>query len=305
MDIEPEAVLRTLARPDVARALLHHPRRATMVNTTGNYYHVVNGQYAPLSGLHRRIDAVFCTEEAPTDWRRAPRKKRAPHKRVKRARGAKGTGGGRFAGLIKGSRVHAEMRAFALYDARAFNKTHDGGVHSYVTRLMEAIVKLRRWTPFLPEFEHYDEALGLGTQADLVAVDAAGDLVLLEIKTGYADYWTRADGMMRGCLARLPNSPCNRATLQIAISGLVLQRRYGVPAARMHLYVLRIDDAVIDIVPVPPRFLAELGDAIYADLLRYQQALVAARAAPKKKETLCRTLAPPARRPASSWKRAH
>ena len=140
-------------------------------------------------------------------------------------------------------------------------------MHAYTTRLLDAIVRLRQWTPLLPEHCIVDEAQRVGTAVDLIAVDRNGDLIILEFKTGYQDYWDAADGHMLHSLALLPNTPCNRASLQVATSALFLNKRYGVPLARMHMYVMRIDDAETQIIAVPRELLTKLGDAIYSDLL--------------------------------------
>jgi hypothetical protein len=61
----------------------------------------------------------------------------------------------------------------------------------------------------------------------------------------------------------------NRASMQVAVAALILNRRYDVPLERMKLYVLRIDDAETQIIAVPDGLLQRLGEAIYQDLLRY------------------------------------
>jgi hypothetical protein len=272
MDIEPERVLRSVRDPSVARALMQHELNGRVVDTSGAYYCLDQRkrQYRLQRGLLPSLGRVFWPHTDFRNIKRRPRprsQKRLARKHA-RQREKKATGGGRFGGIVKGSRVHHEVKDFVLYDARAFQKTHRQ-VHAYTTRLLEAIVKLRHWTPLLPEFCIVDEALGIGTAVDLIAVDRAGDLVLLEFKTGYQDYWDAADGHMLHALALLPNTPRNRASLQVATAALFLNRRYQVPLARMHMYVMRIDDAQTQIVAVPRDLLEKLGDAIYSDLLRY------------------------------------
>ena len=46
-----------------------------------------------------------------------------------------------------------------------------------------------KWTPLLPEFKIYDEELRLGTQVDMICMNAKGKVVLLEFKVGYAGYF--------------------------------------------------------------------------------------------------------------------
>jgi len=274
MDIDPERILSSVADPSAALALVRHERNKLMVSTSGAYYWLDphTRKYILLRGLLPSLNRVFWPHTDFRNIKRRPRKKPKSQKRLarKHARRRKkaAEGGGRWDGLVKGSKVHTEMKDFVLYDARAFQKTHKQ-MHAYTTRLLDAIVRLRKWTPLLPEFLTGDETLKLGTEVDMIAVDRAGDLILLEFKTGYRDYFQTADGQMLHSLSLLPNTPCNRASLQVATAALILNRRYDVPLERMHMYVIRIDDAQTQIIAVPRDLLTKLGGAIYSDLLRY------------------------------------
>jgi hypothetical protein len=182
--------------PSVARALLRHERRNWIENTSGAYYHRVPParQHSLASGLLPRLNAVYWPHTNFRNIKKTPRKKEKRGRRKKK----KVAGGGRFAGLIKGSKVHEELKSFVLYDARAFQKTHRN-VHPYTMRLMQAIVALRHWTPLLPEFDIFDEALGIATSIDQIAVDRDGNLILLEVKT--------CDTRWRGCPTRCATAP--------------------------------------------------------------------------------------------------
>lgn len=263
MDVEPRRVLDVIADRRYAQALLEHERNARVVNTSGAYYWIDDaGKYRILSGLLPRLRSVFWRHSKIRGIKKQAYRLGTPgsHSRAKR--------GGRFAGLIKGSQVHRELREFVTLDAERFARQH-GALHPYSRRVLRVLVDEMRWHPFLPEKDIADELLGIGTSVDMILVDAQGRLVLIEVKTGYRDYFEQADGQMRGAVVALKNNVLNQATMQVAVAALILQRRYALPAEAMRLYVLRVDDAQVELVPVPPRFLQEFGDAIYRNLAAF------------------------------------
>lgn len=263
MDVEPEHVLSLVRRPKWARHLLQHERNERVVNTSGAYYHYdAQGKLRVLTGLLPHLSQTY--------W---------PHSSYRQMmRGVKRTkvsgiqkGGGQYAGLVRGSCVHKQMHDFVQLDRRHFQKTHKR-LHAYAQRLLQVIVGRLKLQPFLAEFDCYDEAMGphgVGTSVDHIALDAEGRLVLLEFKTGYRDSFSAAqDGFMAGTLHRMPCTPRNQATLQVMGAALILHRRYGIPLEEMRLYVLRIDETVVEVMPVQQEFVQRTADAIYRDLLK-------------------------------------
>jgi hypothetical protein len=109
----------------------------------------------------------------------------------------------------------------------------------------------------------------VGTSIDMICLNPEGRLILLEFKTGYKDYFENADGFMHGCLKSLRNTPQNQATLQLTTSALILQKKYAVPLSKMSLFLLRVDDESLDIVPVDNLFVERIGPSIYKDLLEF------------------------------------
>jgi len=261
MDIDPEQVLKLIVDSSQASALLNHERNGYVVNTSGAYYFLdpVTKEYRVLSGLLPRLHTVYWPEsKIYRKLKRCPKKTGEKPKKK----------GGRFAGLINGTKVHQELRDFVVLDKKNFKKSHKS-LHNYTSRLLKVIVERMKWQPFLPEYDIADETLGIGTSVDMMCVDRAGNLKLVEFKTGYKDYWELVDGRMQHCLSRLTNTARNQATLQITTAALILNRKYGVPLERMSLFVMRIDDDAIDIVPVPTTFLSRFGASIYTDLLKF------------------------------------
>lgn len=181
-------------------------------------------------------------------------------------KGKKGKGG-RFSGLVRGTKVHRELKDFVVLDKKNFKKIY-GKLHPYCERILSTIITDMTWLPFLPEFDIYDEGLGIGTSIDMVCLDEKGYLILLEFKTGYKDYFENDDGqMMKHSLGSMRNTMQNQATCQLVASALILEKRYGVPFHRMKLYVIRVDDDSLDIIPIQKNFTKIVGPHIYNDLL--------------------------------------
>jgi hypothetical protein len=285
MDIEPEAILGIVRQNKYASSLLHNERNERMVDTSGTFYFRTErgekkGQYVPLSGLMPSLRAAYWPHSniyqqmknslKLTATKGGKQRKAAsrPHSKPSQSKPAQR---GKYAGVIKGSQVHQQMRDLVVLDKKNFKKTHRDGMHDFTARLMKVIVERQRWTPFLPEHPVFDEDLGMGTRVDLICVDQSGSLVLLEFKTGYKKYFEGADGHMQRALSALSNTVKNQATLQIVVAALILQRKYGIPVRAMQMAVMRIDDETIDLLRVPSSFLSKMGDAIYSDLLEFRQ----------------------------------
>lgn len=259
MDVDPNRVIKLVKRPRWAQHLLTHVRNERIVNTSGGYYHLdQQGKYRILSGLLPRLRATYWPHSSYIQLMKRT-KKESIHK-------AEPGGQGRFGGLIRGSRVHKQLQDFIRLDREHFLKCHKR-LHAYTARLLNAIVNNLKLQPFLPEFDLYDEELHIGTSVDHIGLDQEGHLALLEFKTGYKNCYTGNDGFMQGSLRLMPCTPQNQATLQLVASALILNRRYQIPLEEMRLYVMRCDDTVVEMNPVPTEFVTKLSQTMYNDLL--------------------------------------
>ncbi len=260
MDVDQQKVLQLVKRPRWARHLLEHERNERVINTSGAYYHLdAEGKYRVLSGLLPRLKQTYWPHS--TYQQMMKQAKRTPRK------DGESENKGRFGGLVRGSRVHKQLHDFVLLDRKNFKKTHKK-LDAFTARILSAVVDKLKLQPFLPEFDVYDEAMGVGTSVDLIALDSDGKLALVEYKTGYKrSYTSGADGFMARTLHRMPCTPQNQATLQVMGSALILNKCYGVPLHEMRLYVMRCDDAVVEVNPVPQTFVTKLADSMYNDLL--------------------------------------
>jgi len=260
MDTDPEKVIDLVINKTTAISLLTHERNKKIINTSGAYYHLdKEGKYRILSGLLPRLRSVYWP--GSSIYQQMKSVKTAP-----RAKQAKHASKGRFAGVIRGSQIHKELRDFVVLDGKNFKKNHKR-LHPFSSRILRVIVETMKWMPFLPEHDIYDEDWGVGTSIDMICLDKDGRLILLEFKTGYKDYFENPDGYMQHTLARMSNTIQNQATMQLTSAALILEKKYHVPVEQMRLYVIRIDDETLDIVPVDRSFVQKLGPSIYQDLL--------------------------------------
>lgn len=171
-------------------------------------------------------------------------------------------------GAVRGSYIHAQIEAVVMLDATSFARKYRHGMNAWARHLMQDLLR-RELHPFKAEFVVYDLLLRCATQIDLVAVDAAGVLVFIENKTGYANgKWTEAsDALWRTpVLANrrdFPPTPRNRAVVQITLGALMAARMLRLPAAAWRAAVMRIDESVIEYLPVPAAFITTDGFALY------------------------------------------
>jgi len=286
MDVVAKDIAAAVDNNQYAIALMLHERVKKVINTSGAYYHI-NQQGRPdsLSGELPRLSKVYWSHSDIYKQMQQMKKTTNGACRghgtsvISKKKKKQGGGGGRFQGLITGTQVHKEMRDFTVLDSKNFTKQYGRSLHPYCARLLHVILERMDLLTFLPEFDIYDEALHIGTSIDMVCLDKAGKLVLLEFKTGYKNYFDGEDGFMAAPLSGMRNTPQNQATLQLTCSAQILHRKYDVPLQQMRLYIMRVDDETLDIIPVDDQFVSHVGAHVYEGLLQYQQKKVAERAA--------------------------
>ncbi len=179
-------------------------------------------------------------------------------------------------GAVRGSRIHQEIEATVMLDAGSFARRYPEGINPWSRNLMEDIMK-RGMRPFRAEFIVYDRAIGCATQIDLVAVDRDGTLVFIENKTGYGNgAWTKSGGAywMTPALSRMPNFACtprNKAIVQITLGAIMAAKMLGLRVGTYRLAVMRIDEHVIEYIPVDDAFMVQEGVALYHHLKAVRQ----------------------------------
>jgi hypothetical protein len=178
-------------------------------------------------------------------------------------------------GNERGTRVHRQMAEYILSPEFArINPANSMGFDPYVLRLHTYLIDsgLR---PFAGELFVCDVQLGIGFSVDVMAVDKAGELWWIEVKTGYAGgAFDRVGRNLWVCPAlaaiasRFPCTPRNQSKVQITLGATMGIRMFNLIEHRVqHLLVLRIDDHYIEPVPVSQILYTELAVLLYRFLM--------------------------------------
>jgi hypothetical protein len=177
-------------------------------------------------------------------------------------------------GAPRGTLVHKQIKDLVTMDAATFRRRNVQGAHPWACRIVDALLA-RNWVPAAADLSVYDEQWGIATEIDVLCVHIpSGDLICVEIKTGYRENWTHAEAAggggtvrMRGATLRplLPDAPYYRALVQSMVSMLLLVRGHSVPG-RVGCAVVRIDERCIDVSVVDGAFVRRHGPALMHEL---------------------------------------
>jgi hypothetical protein len=212
--------------PDTLKQLVYHFRvQRLLFKRTGFTKSFVVDRNLIFSGLTKRLKSAF--------WKH----RIAPCKSDKRRKPQTSAGcyaGGR--GAAHGRKVHQDFQRLVRGIAQPLNK--QGGT-SYVSkvdpcayRLLVAMLQWG-WVPIKSEFAIFDEHTRIATAIDCIAWDVRRHTgVVIEIKTGHESQTnyeaTNRRQMLMPPLENVPDSPCNRAAVQLMVTLLILKRRYNV-----------------------------------------------------------------------------
>jgi hypothetical protein len=279
MDVCDSDVIRSLRNSENVKKLVNNERNKLIINTKGAYY-LKNqlGKYELLTGLLPRLRKTFYPDINIFNLLKKPKTltcSSSKQQRKKRYRGAavagntakkaKGSKGWHY-GKIRGTIVHEEIEDFIFFDKKNFRKKHPS-IHIYTHRILKFIMETMGWTLLRSEFDIFDEALRLGTSIDIVAVTRTGQLVLIEVKCGFPDYFDRHDGHMRGPLHKLTDSPHNQANIQLITEALLVVKNHRIPLNDLLLYVIRVDDNDLYYYKINNEYVQKKGAKIYNQLL--------------------------------------
>jgi hypothetical protein len=89
----------------------------------------------------------------------------------------------------------------------------------------------------------------LGTAIDVLVLDHDNKRLALEIKAGYHGTWTVAEGFMQAPLAHIPNTPQNRAFLQLALSMRLARSSLRHPVSRAYVVQVEVDGVFVYELP--------------------------------------------------------
>ena len=201
-------------------------------------------------------------------------------------------------GAQRGSNIHEQVRDMVLHDARGFAQRHPRGKDVLTVKLLEDLVARRHWQPLVSEYEVYDEAAGMATRIDLIAIKKDGTPVFIEIKSGYAkgvfdslnpDYYWRAETP----LGRRRCTYADQAGVQVSLGAMMALRLFRAPLEaellrpidprrkiavikelntlvleKIEVVVARVDDFTEpDVRVVPTEVLEDIGARLYRYLL--------------------------------------
>jgi hypothetical protein len=108
-------------------------------------------------------------------------------------------------------------------------------------RILASLISQHGLYPLASEVIIIDRTALCYTSVDLVCRAANGARVLVEVKTGgrgskFADH-LETDVPLTGCMDQYPDTPLNRAALQVVLSRVMLQQRYGYDMASRIVHV--------------------------------------------------------------------
>lgn len=251
---------------DLARKVLWHERNERVKHAAGRFFYCEERGEAwnSLRGLLPSMEETFFPDVDMHAIVNQGKKRRGGgggsgggprRERVKR--------GGRFGGVIKGDETHEQLMHIVPLNRESFHRLHPT-MHRFTQRLIEFIVRDMHWQPLVSEFAVFDELLRMGTAIDMICRrQSDGRLVLLEFKTGYADYYDCASGMMHGPLKKMNNSPRSQATLQLLCGALLLMIHHKLRSDEFEMYVVRVDETHLEPHKLNNEYLLRKGQKIY------------------------------------------
>jgi len=238
------------------KTLIYNKRNSLVVFRSSAYYmRDKNGKFVILSGLLPALKKAFYKDKDSFKMFKMAKTK------------SNSIGGfGRFFGSMRGSLIHEQLNDFLLFDKENFLKKH-AGLHPFGTRILQLISE-KNWIPIVSEFDIFDEKLKIGTSIDMVCLSKdTGNIITIEIKTGYKNYFEIKNGYMKGCLKGiLPYSLKNCATLQILTAMLFIIKNHKIDISYLEGYVIQINDEELNSYKVSNDLIIKYGKKIYDNL---------------------------------------
>lgn len=278
MDVDARTVLTTLKQHGKHRhalRLLACKQNKQTIFSGSAFFHIdAKGTHHILSGLLPVLKRNFWSTtdmaritHGPKKTTTTTKKKKKKGKEKKEQKKSPNTGKGRFFGSIQGSRVHSELADFIMLDDKNFRKKH-GTLHPWAKRILAHTVCERKWLPLVCEHPVSDPVRRIGSAIDMICVDpATGNLIFLEFKTGYKQYFENSDGYMSKCLSFMPNSPLNWANIQLTAAVIMLLRQNpSLNLANTSSYVMRIDDEDLCVYHIDNRFIKSMSTCLFENI---------------------------------------
>jgi hypothetical protein len=140
-------------------------------------------------------------------------------------------------------------------------------MHPWASYVIQALLR-KNLTPLAGQVPCVDLEARIGTAADLVCVDSAKRLVVVELKSGYAKGTHDAStGALLGApFQHFTDCPKNQHFLQLAATLSLFESTYCRHARGV---LVRVDDAGVLLKWLPEEFVFRTGDIRYGASLRY------------------------------------
>jgi hypothetical protein len=126
------------------------------------------------------------------------------------------------------------------------------------TRHIFAALKKMGLSPILTQVPAHGMSKGLrvGTAIDVVCVNEANGVVLVEVKTGYSNTWEKGTGPMKKPLNSMSNCPQHQHMLQLALTSALFTMTTGIKVA--DAFVVRVIQSGVHYVRVSPEIQSAL-----------------------------------------------
>lgn len=177
---------------------------------------------------------------------------------------------GRSGGKERGIQVHEEVEHFILWSPKRFKHAHPGV--DPMTKAVLCRLGAMELVGIDSERIVYRRDIRAGTGVDFLCLNKHGQLVTGELKTGSDDCFdlpSRSHPFMFEPFDHLPNSPLNRARMQLLFGNMLLEHSHGVVVAEsfvVHAPASAKCAVAFDLGPV-----ADCKDALLKALIEWRE----------------------------------
>ena len=217
---------------DAAR-FFRHPRHARVAFSEAQHAFTVDGRR--VKGIRRWLDQHVVPPAAEMVTYSGCRPARAD-------KDARCTGRGAEHGSLVDAQLQAWVEGGSLCDA-----------DPCAVRIAVALERLKLH-PIACQIMVYDDVAAWATAIDCIALNAAGELVVLEFKTtAYPSLYTAESLSMRGWMSNHAYSQYAHHQLQVALPVIAMRNLYGVRVAEAYV-LLASPPRTVDVFPLQPKY---------------------------------------------------
>lgn len=221
------------ARPEVL-AFMRHPRHARVAFNEAARSFTVDGKR--VKGITRWLDEAVIPPSAEMVTFSGCKRARAD-------KDARCTGKGAEHGKLVDEQLQAWVAGGSL-----------AGADPCALRIAVALERLKL-RPFACQIMIFDDHARWATAVDCLALNTAGELVLLEFKTtAYPALYTAESVRMRNWMSAYDYSPYTHHQLQVALPMIAMRNLYGAHVAEAYV-VVASPPRTVDIYPLQPKYL--------------------------------------------------